>query len=132
MKYRKKNRHKFILKCHLIFVCKYRKPLINEAVRKEMLFLFRKIEETSSFRIEIMEADRNHMHMLIDYPPTLSITSIVRRLKQISTKELWKLFGEQLRKEFWKERTFWNDGYFVCSIGEANPETIRKYIENQG
>lgn len=37
-----------------------------------------------------------------------------------------------LKKEFWKEHTFWSDGYFVCSIGEANPETIRKYIENQG
>ena len=37
-----------------------------------------------------------------------------------------------LKQQFWKEHTFWSDGYFVCSIGEANPETIRKYIENQG
>ena len=31
-----------------------------------------------------------------------------------------------------KEYSFWSDGYFVCSIGEANPDTIRKHIENQG
>ena len=37
-----------------------------------------------------------------------------------------------LTKQFWKEHTFWGDGYFVCSIGEANPTTVRKYIENQG
>lgn len=37
-----------------------------------------------------------------------------------------------LTKQFWKEHTFWSDGYFVCSIGEANPDTVRKYIENQG
>lgn len=37
-----------------------------------------------------------------------------------------------LRKYFWKEHSFWSDGYFVCYIGEANPDTIRKYIENQG
>ena len=37
-----------------------------------------------------------------------------------------------LTKHFWKEHTFWSDGYFVCSIGEANPDTIRKYIESQG
>ena len=37
-----------------------------------------------------------------------------------------------LSKQFWKECTFWGDGYFVCSIGEANPDTVRKYIEKQG
>lgn len=37
-----------------------------------------------------------------------------------------------LTKQFWKEHTFWSDEYFVCSIGEANPDTVRKYIENQG
>ncbi|EMR57031.1 transposase, partial [Helicobacter pylori] len=37
-----------------------------------------------------------------------------------------------LQKHFWKEKTFWTDGFFVCSIGEANLETIKAYIENQG
>ena len=41
-------------------------------------------------------------------------------------------FKKDLKREFWKENTFWSDGYFVCSIGEANNDTIRKYIENQG
>ena len=62
----------------------------------------------------------------------ISVTSIVRRLKQESTRELWNRHPEWLRKHFWKERTFWSDGYFVCSIGEASPETVRRYIENQG
>jgi putative transposase len=34
--------------------------------------------------------------------------------------------------QFWKENAFWTDGYFVCSVGEASPETIQKYIQNQG
>ncbi|MBQ9159288.1 MAG: transposase [Erysipelotrichaceae bacterium] len=33
---------------------------------------------------------------------------------------------------FWKEHTFWSESCFVCSIGEADPDTIRRYIENQG
>lgn len=37
-----------------------------------------------------------------------------------------------LAKQFWKEHTFWSDGYFVCSIGKANPNTLIKYIKNQG
>ena len=70
--------------------------------------------------------------MLITYPPNISVSSIVRRLKQCSTLSLWKQFPIMLSKQFCKECTFWSDGYFVCSIGEANPDTVRKYIENQG
>ncbi len=43
-----------------------------------------------------------------------------------------KRFIPLLQKHFWKEKTFWTDGFFACSIGEANPETIKAYIENQG
>ena len=78
-----------------------------------------------------MESDADHIHFLVSYPLYISITSIVRKLKQESTIVLWKIYREYLSKEFWKESTFWSDGYFACSIGEANPDTIRKYIENQ-
>ena len=79
-----------------------------------------------------MEIDKDHIHLLVSYPPKLSISSIVRKLKQVNTISLWEQNPLYLSKHFWKERTFWSDGYFACSIGEANPETIRRYIENQG
>ena len=82
--------------------------------------------------IEILETDKDHIHFLINYPPNISVNSIVRKLKQESTISVWKLFESKLKKEFWVERTLWSDGYFVCSIGEANPEIIRRYIEQQG
>ena len=47
------------------------------------------------------------------------ISGTVKRLKQLSTVWLWKGYKEDLKKEFWKERTFWSDGYFVCSVGKA-------------
>ena len=94
--------------------------------------IFSAIEQRSDFSIDIMETDKDHIHLLVSYPPNISVTSIARRLKQESTRELWDRYPEWLRRHFWKEHTFWSDGYFVCSIGEASPETIRKYIENQG
>lgn len=45
---------------------------------------------------------------------------------------IWKLHEEYLKTHFWKERTFFSDGYFCCTIGDANPETIKKYIDEQG
>ncbi len=40
-------------------------------------------------------------------------------------------FLTHLKKHFWKEQTFWSDGYFCCTIGNASQKVIRKYIENQ-
>ena len=81
-----------------------------------------------------METDHDHIHLLVSYPPRHSLLQIVRLLNQITPYRLWRIGGIQnyLRKCFWKERTFWSDGYFVCSIGNANPATIQNYIRNQG
>ena len=93
---------------------------------------FHKLARQSKFDIDIMESDKDHIHLLISYSPDISITSIVRRLKQKSTHELWNNYSGFLTKHFRKEHTFWSDGCFVCSVGKANPDTIRKYIESQG
>ena len=79
-----------------------------------------------------MESDKDRIYLLISYSPDISIASIVRMLKQISTHQLWNKFPSSVRKCFWKEHAFWSESYFVCSIDEADPDTIRKYIENQG
>ena len=94
--------------------------------------LMRKIESTSDFKIDEMEVDVDHLHLMISSNPSLSPMQIVRKLKQESTICMWKLFPKELQKHFWKERTFWTDGYFVSSIGEISAETLRHYIQNQG
>ena len=126
------NRSKHYLKIHLIFVCKYRKPLLMGNLNEDMKTILENITNNSDFNIEVMESDINHIHFLIRYIPRLSVSSIVRKLKQESTKQIWSLYSDVLSQEFWLEKTFWSDGYFVCSIGEASPETIREYILNQG
>ncbi|MBX2934832.1 MAG: IS200/IS605 family transposase [Ferruginibacter sp.] len=126
------NRSKHYLKCHLIFVCKYRKKLLVDALDNDMKAIMQSITSNSDFEIEVFESDIDHIHFLIRYIPRLSVTSIVRKLKQESTIAIWKLHKNILSKNFWKEHTFWSDGYFVCSIGEASPDTIREYILNQG
>lgn len=80
-----------------------------------------------------MEIDKDHIHLLIDYDPKVSVLQIVRRLKPETTFELWKVHESCLKKHFWKEHTFYSDGYFACSIGDGvSYNTIKKYIKNQG
>jgi len=118
----------------MIFVVKYRKPLLagdlGEDIKQIMFDISKK--EDSNFSVDTMEVDKDHLHMLLDIEPTVSAVSIVNRLKSMSTHRIWELRKNELKKDFWKEQTFWSDGYFVCSTGDACMETIRKYIEEQG
>ena len=122
----------YMLKAHLILVTKYRKVLLVNNLNEQMKEIIYNISKKSKFIIEVMETDMNHLHMIISYPPTLSISSIVRKLKQESANKIWQLYEKDLQNEFWKEHTFWSDGYFVCSIGNASINTVKKYIEQQG
>ena len=130
--YISKNHSKFLIKYHIILVCKYRKQLLVGAVEYDMKKIMRHISEMSDFDIEVMETDKDHLHMMVRNEPKLSPLQIVRRLKQMSISAVWKKYGDFLRHNFYKEHTFWTDGYFVSSIGNVSQETIKKYIENQG
>lgn len=123
-----------MIKLHMIFVVKYRKELLVDEIAEDMkqiVFEISKLPD-SMFSIDTMETDKNHIHMLIDIDPTVSASSIVSRIKSISTVKIWEKHGKELTNSFWKENTFWSDGYFVCSTGNASMETIKKYIEEQG
>ena len=90
--------------------------------------IMQNISNLSYFDIEVIETDKDHIHMMICSEPKLSPLQIVRRLKQMSTTATWKKHENYL----YRENTFWADGYFVSSVQNVSQETIKKYIENQG
>lgn len=76
--------------------------------------------------------DKDHIHYMIETEPTMSISKIVNLMKSYTTYHIWEKYPNYLRKHFWKEHTFWTDGYFACSVGNVSEEMLQKYIENQG
>lgn len=62
----------------------------------------------------------------------VSVSDIVKQLKQYSTYQMWNYYEECLSKQYWKHKILWSDGYFACSIGQVSQEIIEKYIQNQG
>jgi putative transposase len=130
MEYRRKNHGKFLLMYHIIFVVKYRKPLL-EKYGQWMKDALLETAEEHDFQIREIEVDRDHVHMMIESVPKLSPLQIVRVLKQKSTHRIWNAYPG-LKRHFWKERTFWSDGYFCSTLGNASLETIKAYIESQG
>ena len=130
--YISKDHSKFLIKYHMIPVCKYRKKLLIGAVEYDMKQIMQNISNLSYFDIEVIETDKDHIHMMICSEPKLSPLQIVRRLKQMSTTAICKKHENYLRHIFYRENTFWADGYFVSSVQNVSQETIKKYIENQG
>lgn len=130
MDYHSQNHSCFCLKSHIIFATKYRKRIIKNNIKSSLDYILENLKY--DFNIEEFESDINHLHMLVDYPPKLSLLTIVRTIKQITTVELWNKHNNYLNKIYWKEKTFWNDGYFCSSVGGVNIEVVKKYIENQG
>ena len=94
--YISKNHSKFLIKYHIILVCKYRKQLLVGAVEYDMKKIMRHISEMSDFDIEVMETDKDHLHMMVRSEPKLSPLQIVRRLKQMSTSAVWKKYGRSM------------------------------------
>ena len=62
----------------------------------------------------------------------LAICGIVNLMKSYTTYHIWKRYPQYLRKQFWKEHTFWRDGYFACSVGNVSEEMLKRYIGNHG
>lgn len=116
---------------HVILVCKYRKPLLNDNNISNLIKQF-SLEIMSKWNIKIkyMETDKDHIHYLLDIPPKYSISKIISVLKSYTTYYIWKSYD--LSNHFWKRKIFWTSGYFSSSIGNVSEENIKKYIENQG
>lgn len=120
------------LSIHLIFVVKYRKKLLIKFGEDMKKLLLECSDKSDKFDITHIEVDRDHVHMMIDYIPTESVSNIVRQLKSYSVFHIWRMHGEILEYQFWKEKMFWSKSYFVCSVGDCSRETVAKYIESQG
>lgn len=131
MDYISENHSKHLLMSHIIFVCKYRKKLLinlGDYIKQEI----ETISTHYGWEIIEQEVDEDHVHILLRYSPKWSLLQIVRLLKQHTTYRAWKKYYNYLSSHFWKERTLWSDGYFVCSVGNVSKETIQRYIETQG
>ena len=116
---------------HIIFSTKYRKKCLNP-IRDSVIEAFKKSEINSHYNILAIELDKDHIHLLITFKPFLSISQVVRRLKQLTTKYIWDQNEIFLRKFYHKNKILWTHRYFCSTIGEVSESTIRKYIENQG
>lgn len=128
MDYAHVGRSKFLLIYHVVLVTKFRRKILSKI---EILKTMKEIEAVSNFEIVEQEIDADHIHLIIKLLPRYSPSSFIRRIKMMSTNTTWEKYPEIMKKYYWKKKLLWSDGFFVCTIGNASIETIRKYIQEQ-
>lgn len=130
--YHHRSHNKTKLLVHIIFVTKYRKAILTGNLRSDVKQLIFESAKRHHWYIDTMETDKDHIHILLQYPPDDNVRRIASTLKQESTYYIWKKYSGYLKQFYWAEHTLWSDGYFAASVGDASTATIQEYIKNQG
>jgi putative transposase len=117
------------LKVHVIWIPKYRKPVLTGEVAVRVRDLVRTIAAEHELEIISGKVARDHVHVLISYRPTQPVSQIVQWLKGTSSRVLLQEFP-RLRKQFWGKH-LWARGYLAVATGTVTDETIREYINEQ-
>jgi putative transposase len=115
---------------HLVFVTKYRREVFTKEILDDMRSIFASV--CRDFEAELVEFDGedDHVRLLVNYPPKVSVSSLVNSLKGVSSRMIRQKRYPSIRKKLWRG-ALWSPSYFAGSCGGAPIEIVRQYIEQQ-
>ena len=129
MSYRKTSHSVYDLKYHIVWITKYRRPVLQGEIAVRVRELIRQTCATLDVYIVSGHVSMDHVHLLVSVPPKVSVSELVKRLKGRSSRRMLDEYNE-LRRQFWG-RHLWARGYFAASTGNVTDEIIKQYIESQ-
>ena len=127
--YRTGSHTKYRLMYHLVWIPKYRKRILRGKLAERLKELFYQCAEVNDWKIEELNIQLDHVHMMIQLKTTISVSMAVQLLKGGSSKKIREEFPEL--EEFLWGNSFWGDGYFAETVGQMNEAAIRRYIQDQ-
>ena len=119
---------KWNCKYHIVFVPKYRRKVFYDQKKLEIGAILRKLCRWKDVNIIEDEVCPDHIHMLVEIPPKISVSSFMGFLKGKSSLMIYDKWGNMKYK--YRNREFWCRGHYVNTVGK-NTKKIREYIENQ-
>jgi putative transposase len=127
--YRKTSHAVYDLKVHLVWITKYRKPILHGEVAIRVRDLIREICKSMDVEIIKGHVSKDHLHLLVSVPPHVPVSNLVKRLKGKTSRKLMSEY-QRLARQFWG-RHLWARGYFAASSGNVTDDVIAQYIEMQ-
>ena len=128
--YRKSSHTGYDIKYHIVWITKYRKPVLRADIAVRLRSLIREICKSNDLEIIKGHVSRDHVHIFVSVPPHISVSQLVKLLKGKTSRKLMMEY-KSMSRAFWG-RHMWARGYFVASSGNVTDEVIIKYIEQQG
>ncbi len=126
MSYRKSAHAVYDLKYHLVWVTKYRYPILTASIGTRTREIIRQICNTLNVQILSGHVSKDHGHLLVSVPPNIAVSELVQRLKGHSSRKLLQEYSE-LKRRYWG-RHLWVRGYFAVTTGNVTDEMIQQYI----
>ena len=130
MELQRNTHHVFRLMYHFVWIPKYRHKVFSEPYRDELKAIIQKIGYDYDIDVVELEIPIDHIHMVVRSEPKMSPSQVMQVIKSISAREFFKLRPEIKKPYFWGGR-LWTQSYFVETIGNANEEVIRAYVQDQ-
>ena len=127
--YRKGSHTVYDLKFHIVWITKYRKPVMSGDIAVRVRDLIREISRSLDVEIIKGHVAQDHVHLFVSIPPRVSISNYVKAVKGKSSRKLLSEY-RRLAKTFWG-RHIWARGYFVASSGNVTDEVVAEYIQMQ-
>ena len=119
----------YAIEYHIVWCVKYRKKVITPQVEKRLKVLLDDYALYHDFTIEEYNTDLDHVHLLISASPQVFIPDIMKGMKGVTARELFKSFP-RLREKLYGGH-LWNPSYFVATVSEQTEQQIRSYIQSQ-
>jgi putative transposase len=115
------------LTVHLVWVTKYRYKVLTGDIQKRCRELLIQICDTEDIRILSGVVSKDHIHMHIEYPPSVSLSNLLKRMKGRTSRLLQKEYTE-LSKRYWGKH-LWGIGYGAWSTGNITEEIVQEYLK---
>lgn len=129
-KYRTGRHVVFSLQAHIVLVTKYMRGAISDRVRDVIVTTANDIAKRYEFQILDIDGEDDHIHLVVDYPPKLSLSKLVMVLKANTAKKIREQRFDEVESVLMDDH-FWSPSYLVTSTGEDSLEKVRRYVQVQ-
>lgn len=128
--YRKGRSVVYALHVHLVFVTKYRRDVLSGRALQVVNGACGRVCADFGAELREFNGEDDHVHLLIEYPPTVTLSTLVNSLKGVSSRLLRRERFPEVQKRLWGGH-LWSPSYFAASCGGAPLSIIKQYIQNQ-